>query len=140
MPDGSLSLIHISTLLFELCPQMIVNLFGSEGALYNEYADMCFRIFLGVILLCCMQKASSIFLQSIGKPVKSTILSLARDVIFFIPALLILTPVGGVEGMLWAAPAADILAFAMTVVLIAGELGTIRRRGAKNSVAVRPAR
>ena len=42
--------------------------------------------------------------------------------------------------MLWAAPAADILAFAMTVVLIAGELGTIRRMGAKNSVAVRPAR
>ncbi len=127
-------------LLFELCPQMIVNLFGSEGALYNEYADMCFRIFLGGILLCCMQKASSIFLQSIGKPVKSTILSLARDVIFFIPALLILTPVGGVEGMLWAAPAADILAFAMTVVLIAAELGTIRKRDAKNSVTAGPAR
>ena len=45
-----------------------------------------------------------------------------------------------VEGMLWAAPAADILAFAMTVVLIAGELGTIRKRDAKNSVTAGPER
>ena len=36
-----------ATLLFECCPQAIVSLFGSESGLYNEYADLCFRIFLG---------------------------------------------------------------------------------------------
>lgn len=51
----------IATVLFEVCPQAIVSIFGSESDLYNEYARLCFRIFLGGILLYCVQKASSIF-------------------------------------------------------------------------------
>lgn len=105
----------ISTVLFECWPQAIVNLFGNESEQYNQYARLCFRVFLGGILLCCIQKASSIFLQSIGKPVKSTVLSLSRDVIFFVPGLLILAPLSGVTGMLWAAPVADVLSMLLTV-------------------------
>lgn len=112
----------IALLLFELCPQVIVRLFGSESDLYNQYANLCFRIFLSGIVLTCVQKAGSIFLQSIGKPVQSTLLSLSRDVIFFVPGLLLLTPAFGVEGMLWAAPVADLLAFAVTVLLVGREL------------------
>lgn len=111
----------IALLLFELCPQVIVRLFGSESDLYSQYANLCFRIFLSGIVLTCVQKAGSIFLQSIGKPVQSTLLSLSRDVIFFVPGLL-LTPAFGVEGMLWAAPVADVLAFAVTVLLVGREL------------------
>jgi Na+-driven multidrug efflux pump len=117
----------IATALFEFCPQIIVRLFGNESELYNQYASTCFRIFLSGILLCCIQKASSIFLQSIGKPVKSTILSLARDVIFFVPALIIIAPLGGVTGMLWAAPIADVLALITTIVLIYTEFRNIRK-------------
>ena len=91
----------ISMLLFECCPQVIVHLFGSESDLYNEYANLCFRIYLGGILLCCIQKASSIFLQAIGKPVKATVLSLSRDVVFLVPGVVILSSLFGVTGMLW---------------------------------------
>lgn len=112
----------IALLLFELCPQVIVRLFGSESDLYNQYANLCFRIFLSGIVFTCVQKAGSIFLQSIGKPVQSTLLSLSRDVIFFVPGLLLLTPAFGVEGMLWAAPVADVLAYAVTVLLVGREL------------------
>ncbi len=63
-----------ATFIFELCPQAVVNLFGHENALYNEYAVRCFRVFLSGICLCCIQKAGSIFLQSLGKPVSSTLL------------------------------------------------------------------
>lgn len=117
----------ISMLLFELCPQAVVRLFGSESELYNEYANMCFRIFLGGILLCCIQKASSIFLQAIGNPVKSTILSLSRDVVFLVPGVIILAELSGVTGMLWAAPIADILAFILTVFLVRSEYKAINR-------------
>ena len=120
----------VATALFELCPQVIIRLFGSESDLYNQYAVLCFRIFLCGILLTCIQKASSIFLQSIGKPVKSTVLSLARDVLFFVPALLILAPRTGVTGMLWAAPIADVLALLVTVALIATEFRTLRAQAA----------
>ena len=112
----------IALLLFEFRPQVIVRLFGSESDLYNQYANLCFRIFLSGIVFTCVQKAGSIFLQSIGKPVQSTLLSLPRDVIFFVPGLLLLTSAFGVEGMLWAAPVADVLAFAVTVLLVGREL------------------
>ena len=115
-----------ATFIFELCPQAVVNLFGHENALYNEYAVRCFRVFLSGICLCCIQKAGSIFLQSLGKPVSSTLLSLSRDVVFFVPGLMILGAAGGVTGMLWAAPIADILAFAVTAVLLFLQLREIR--------------
>lgn len=121
----------IATLLFEFCPQAIVSLFGSESSLYNEYADMCFRIFLGGILLCCVQKASSIFLQSIGKPVKATVLSLSRDVIFLVPGVILLSMAFGVTGMLWAAPIADVLSLILTIILVSHEYKCLKRMEVK---------
>jgi putative MATE family efflux protein len=112
----------IAMLLFEFCPRIIILLFGSESDLYNEYAYRCFRIFLGGILLCCMQKTGSVFLQAIGKPVQSTLLSLSRDVVFLVPAVIIMAVNFGVGGMLWAGPIADVLAFAFTVFLIGREI------------------
>ena len=114
-------------LLFELCPQVIIRLFGSESDLYNQYAVLCFRVFLGGILLCCVQKASSIFLQAIGKPIKSTVLSLSRDVVFLCPLVVVLSLKFGVTGMLFAAPIADVLAFIFTIILIYHEIKSIKK-------------
>ena len=36
----------IATLIFQICPMLVINIFGSESALYNEFAELCFRIFL----------------------------------------------------------------------------------------------
>lgn len=121
----------VAIILFELCPQAIVHLFGNESDLYNEYANMCFRIFLSGILLCCIQKATSIFLQSIGKPVKATVLSLSRDVVFLVPGVLILSHYFGVTGMLWSAPIADGISFFLTVLFILLEYKTIHYVGEK---------
>ena len=117
----------IATALFELYPQGIVRLFGNESGLYNEFANMCFRIFLGGILLTCIQKASSIFLQAIGKPVKATVLSLSRDVVFFVPGIIILAMNFGVTGMLWAAPLADVLSVILTVFLVVSEYRSVKK-------------
>ena len=116
----------IATALFELCPMAIISLFGSESDLHNQYAVLCFLVYLAGILLCCIQKASSIFLQSMGKPLQSTLLSLARDVIFFVPGLVLLAPRYGVVGMLWAAPIADVLAILATAILIRREVRAIQ--------------
>ena len=117
----------VATLLFELFPQYITMIFGSESDLYNEYACLCFRIFLGGILFCCVQKASSIFLQSVGKAVKATLLSVSRDVLFLVPLVVWFSLQLGVTGMLWAAPAADVLAFLLTVILVLLEMKKMKR-------------
>ena len=68
----------VSVVCFEAFPIQIISLFGSEDGLYNEFAVLAFRIFLSGIVLCCLQKACSIFLQSIGRPALSMVLSLLR--------------------------------------------------------------
>lgn len=99
----------IATICFEAFPQQIISIFGSESDLYNEFAVMAFRLFLSTILFCCIQKATSIFLQALGKPFLSTGLSLLRDFILSVPLVLILPRYMGLTGTLYSAPAADIV-------------------------------
>ena len=80
-----------------------------------------------LIVFTCIQKVSSIFLQSISSPVKATILSLIRDVIVFVP-LTILLPIGlGIEGVLWAAPISDAIALVFTCILVFLELRKLEK-------------
>jgi Na+-driven multidrug efflux pump len=110
----------IATLCFELFPIQLINLFGSgNGDLYNEFAVLAFRIYLATMFLCSIQKASSIFLQSIGKPVQSMVLSLARDFVLLAPLCIILPIRFGVVGPLYAAPIADVICFVLTIIVMA---------------------
>jgi Na+-driven multidrug efflux pump len=108
----------IATICFECFPLQIIGIFGSGDALYQEFAVLTFRIYLSTILLCCIQKCCTIFLQSMGKPVLSTILSLLRDFVLLVPLVLLLPLRWGVEGPLFAAPIADVVAFLVTVLLM----------------------
>ena len=87
-----------------------------------EFADYCLRIFLGGIILTCLIKSMSILLQSMGSSLKSTILALARDVIFFVPSIILIASLShSVVTMLWSAIIADILAFITGVILLKQE-------------------
>jgi putative MATE family efflux protein len=109
----------VATLCFELLPLQIISLFGSENnELYNKFATLAFRIYLSGMILCCIQKSSAIFLQSIGKPVHAMVLSLVRDFILLTALTIILPIFMGVTGALYAAPIADIVSFILTVVLV----------------------
>lgn len=119
----------ISMLLFELTPGVIVSIFGGHAndlVFYKGYAVLSFRIYLGGILLCCIQKASCIFLQSIDKPYKAMTLSLMRDVILLVPGVCLLGLLGDLYTMLWAGPIADIGAFLVTVIFVSMECKKIR--------------
>lgn len=96
----------------------VVSLFGSEEGLYNEFAVKAFRIFLMLCSLTGFQTVVAVYLQAVGKPVKSAILSLARQIIFFIPAALILPMFLGVVGVLWTSPVADGLTFLLSLGLL----------------------
>ncbi len=108
----------ISTVIFELSPRLIISIFGSNEALYLEFAELTFRLFLMLVTLTCLIKMSSIFFQAVGEPLKSIIVSLARDIIFFVPLVIILPRYMGIKGALIAAPIADLLGIAITVILV----------------------
>ncbi len=109
----------IATLLFEIWPDFIVGIFGAQDdPLYMEYGRLVFRLFLATTMLTCFIKMSSIFFQACGKAVKATIASLARDILFFVPAVIILPMISekretgsGIVALLYAPMIADILAF-----------------------------
>lgn len=108
----------LAFLIFQFAPMSVVILFGSEEGLYNEFAVKAFRIFLMLCPLTGFQTMAAVYLQAVGKPVKSAILSLARQIIFFVPAALILPQFFGVVGVLWTGPVADGLAFVLSLALL----------------------
>ena len=93
-------------------------MFGSaDDPVDFDFAGLCVRIFLSLILVTCAQKVCAIFLQSIGKAKAAAPLSVLRDVLLIVFSLLI--PVFlGVTGIFWAAPAADVLAILATAVVM----------------------
>ena len=112
---------------FQLFTQSIVNLFGQESELYNQFALKCFHIFLSVIFLTGFIIPSGIFFQSIGKPTKAMICTLTRQLIYFLPAAFVLGHFMGIEGLLYAGPVGDILASATIAILVAGEIRILNR-------------
>ena len=108
----------LAFLVFQFAPMSIVRLFGSESELYNEFAVKCFRIFLLACPINGLQMATGIFFQSIGKPTQATVLSLSRQIVYLLPATILLPLSLGVEGALWAGPLADVLAFITTLIML----------------------
>lgn len=117
----------IGFLIFQFAPMSIISLFGSEEGLYNEFAIKAFRIFLLLCPLTGFQTIAAVYLQAVGKPIKSAILSLARQIIFFVPAALILPHYMGVIGVLWTGPVADGLAFLLSIFFLFYERQHLKR-------------
>lgn len=110
-----------ATALFEFDPMLIVSLFGSSSAEYDEFAVLCFRIYLSCVILTGAQRTSSVFFQSLGKPVQATVLSLVRDLVLLVPLSCLLPLKWGLNGFLWSAPLSDGLAFLLTLGMTAFE-------------------
>lgn len=113
----SVAISCVCLVIFFCFPQTLIGVFGSENALYNEFAVKTFRIFLLLTPSYGFLLPSGIFLQAIGKPILATIASLTRQVLFFIPTVLVLPAFMGLDGVLWSAPVADALSL-VTVLLI----------------------
>lgn len=110
----------VSTLLFEFVPNLIVGMFGKPTNIPNpedywHFAELTFRIFLLLVVFTCTIKMTSIFFQAVGKPVHAIVSSVTRDIICFVPLVLILPRFFGVEGVLYAAPIADFVAMMIAV-------------------------
>ena len=109
------------TALFELAPSFVVGIFGEpsnvpDPEVYWEFGVKTMRIFLSLITISCLIKMNSIFFQAVGKPTYAVVASVIRDIVFFVPLILILPATSlGVEGILYAAPLSDLIAMVVAV-------------------------
>ena len=107
----------VAFFLAQLKPMAIISIFGSESDLYNEFAIKCMKIYLMLIPTVGIQIMSGIFFQALGYPVQASILSLSKQIIFQLPVTILLPVFMGVEGVLWAGPVSDVLAFTTMIVM-----------------------
>lgn len=115
----SVAISAVAFILFQTIPDKLISIFGTEdGELYVEFACMAFRTYLFLVICNGVQIPSGIFFQAIGKSSKSAILSLSRQILFLIPAMIILSSIFGIQGVLYSGPVADALAFAIAGILI----------------------
>lgn len=112
----------IAFILFQAIPDKLISIFGSGDELYMEFACLTFRIYLLLCISYGIQIPAGIFFQAIGKSVKSAILSLSRQIAFLLPALIVLSSIFGIMGVLYAGPVADVIAFAIAVIFLIMEV------------------
>ena len=105
-------------ILFHVCPEAIIGIFGNESDLYNEFSVKCLQIFLMMIPLGAVQMVSGVFFQAVGRPVQSSLISLSKQIVFQIPFSLILPIFIGVEGVLWAGACSDLLSCLLCLILL----------------------
>ena len=137
-----------STALFELAPRAVVGMFGTPTNIPNPedywvFGEKCFRIFLCLVTFTCIIKMTSIFFQAVGKPIRAVVASMIRDIICFIPLIIIYPAVfGGVEAILFAAPSADFLAMIIATALTVPFLRSLKVNPAeeKSEVALQPSK
>ena len=104
---------------------MFANENASDG--YYEFGTKFFRLFLFFTWINCLQPISSTFFTSIGKPMKGVFLSLSRQIIFFIPLLLILPRYFKLDGILYTGPIADLLSAIVAIGMAVDEFASMRR-------------
>lgn len=106
-------------IILQVFPEQIVSIFGKQNELYMEYAQICMRTYLAATFTVGMSTVTSIFFQAIDKPLQSTTLSLLRQIVILVPAILILTTFGSVTTILWAGSISDGLSCIVSIITIA---------------------
>ena len=136
-----------STLLFELAPDAVVGMFGTPTNIPNpedywEFGALTFRIFLCLVTFTCTIKMTSIFFQAVGKPIRAVIASMIRDIICFIPLIIVLPLFFNIEGILFAAPCADLIAMIVAVLLTVTFMRSLKENTASedNSAVLKPSK
>lgn len=111
----------VALIITQLFPRYLIMIFGAadESVYYTDFAIKAFRIYLCMIILACVNKATFIFLQAMGKAYTSSILSMLREIVFGVGFALILPRFFGLDGVLYSMPVSDILTAVISAIILA---------------------
>lgn len=100
----------------ELGAPIFIAVFSNDQALIDLASHAMRAMFLAIPFI-GFQAMSTTAFQALGKATEAMILSLSREILFLIPIVLIMPQFFGLDGVWYASPIADILAFTLTFVL-----------------------
>lgn len=101
-------------IIVEVFPQQIVRLFNSNDAQLIDFTVNAMRVFLMMLPVLGFQVVGSNYFMAVGRPRPAALLSLSRQFIIFIPAVLILPLFLNLHGVILAGPLADSISSILT--------------------------
>lgn len=104
----------------------IIRIFTNDASLLMQ-STRAARLISLCIFLIGFQVVGSVLFQSIGKAVPAFLTAISRQILFFLPLILILPRFWQIDGIWLSYPAADILAFLFTLLLFIPEVRNLRR-------------
>ncbi len=102
-------------ILTRVFPSQLVRLFNQEPNLV-EFGSNALRTWFWCLPFIGFQILGANFFQAVGRSTSAMILTLTRQVILLIPAILNFSRIWGLQGILYAAPFADALSALITAV------------------------
>ncbi len=119
---SAVSLAFIGLILVEFFPAQIVYLFNRDDKQLIELTTYALRIFLMFLPLIAFQLVSTSYFSAIGKPKQAAFLSLSRQILLLIPAVIILPMFFGLHGVIIAGPVADFCSTVITGIWVLNEI------------------
>ncbi|KXZ40227.1 putative efflux protein, MATE family [Alkalithermobacter thermoalcaliphilus JW-YL-7 = DSM 7308] len=118
----------IGTLFGQLFPENIITVFTKDTQLIKNGASVL-RIVISMVPIIGFQIVGAALFQSLGKAIPSIILSLLRQIIFFIPLVLILPRIYnlGLLGIWLAFPISDLLSTIVTAIFLKKEISKLEK-------------
>lgn len=101
-----------------LFPSSMLRMFGMNDPAYMEFGVRCMRVFLFGMAVAGFQVVSSQYYLATGQALKAMALSILRPLLLMIPLIHIFSRLWGLDGILYASPAADYLTALIVAVLV----------------------
>ena len=106
----------------QLFSYQLMAMFNSKDKELINLGSHALKTFMFFMPITGFQIVSSNYFQAVGKPLQAGLLSLSRQVLLLIPAMLILPRYFGLDGVLYAGPLTDLVSSLITGVLLFYEL------------------
>lgn len=113
-------------LVLMIFPRQLLGFFSKDIEFVN-LGIAPIRIIVVTFPLLGFQFAAGTFFQAIGKPLPATIITLARQVLFLIPAIFVFPIFWGLTGIWMTWPFSDVMDFIVCCIFIAWEIKAINR-------------
>jgi putative MATE family efflux protein len=110
----------------ELFPHAVCSIFTDDDQMTDISAN-AMRIMVAAFPIIGFQMVTSNFFQSIGKAATAAVLSTTRQLLFLLPALLILPKYFALNGVWYAMPVSDVISTILAVLLLSKQYKKLKR-------------
>ncbi|GAK60070.1 putative Na+ driven multidrug efflux pump [Candidatus Vecturithrix granuli] len=123
------SIVTIFTVLFALFPKQLIRIFIQDPAVISTGTTILYAMLIGLPFIGFQMVMMNTF-QAMGKGLPALLVSLSRQGIIFVPAILLLNTFFGFSGFIYAQAVADVLTVLFSATLFLRLIAEVERRAA----------